>query len=276
VASSYKFLVYINNIKTAHNKFNFAIWALNAVIISLIFYAIFLLLGLPAFMKFYWRGFFPLEYLPLIISLIAGTLLSTIIKNKRKENFLDLLGPELSEKTKTAYDNRDIKSILMDSLAHDVNFALSKIDPSAILNWRQIKIRIISVVLLVIVAVIITQSQISADITPADFQSLSSIRDQALGFFQNDTQTQAKEVNLSGNIYGKPSLAVLSEEKLDLMLYPGLGAGSRSRSTESTNHLFQQSQGIEVSIVPTELYIESLPPQNREIIKKYFELLATG
>jgi hypothetical protein len=60
------------------------------------------------------------------------------------------------------------------------------------------------------------------------------------------------------------------------MLYPGLGGGSRSRSTESTNHLFQQSQGIEVSIVPTELYIESLPPQNREIIKKYFELLATG
>jgi hypothetical protein len=28
--------------------------------------------------------------------------------------------------------------------------------------------------------------------------------------------------------------------------------------------------------VPTDLYIESLPPQHREIIKRYFENLATG
>ncbi|MDD1742335.1 MAG: hypothetical protein LUQ47_03275 [Methanotrichaceae archaeon] len=227
-------------------------------------------------MSFYWQGFLALEYLPLIVSLIAGILLSTVIKNKRKENVLNLLGPELSEKTKAAYDNREIKSILMDSLARDVTLALSKIDPSTILNWRQIRIRIISVVLLVLATVIIIQSQISADITPADFQSLSNLRDQALSIFQNDTQTQGKEFNLSGNIYGKPSLAVLSEEKIELMLYPGLGAGSRARSSEPVNRLFQQSEGNEVSIVPTELYIESMPAQNREIIKRYFELLATG
>jgi hypothetical protein len=276
VADSYEFLVYINNFKLAHDRFKLIIWALNAAIITLTLYAIFLLIGLPAFMKFYWHGFLALEYLPLIVSIVAGVLLSTIINNKQKENVLNLLGPELSEKTKTAYDNSELKSILMDSLAHDVALALSKIDPSTILNWKKIEVRIISVVSLVLATVVIIQGQISADITPADFQSLSNLRDQALGIFRNDMQTQGKEFNLSGNIYGKPSLAVLGEEKIELMLYPGLAAGSRARSTEPVNRYFQQSGGNEVSIVPAELYIESMPAQNREIIKRYFELLATG
>jgi hypothetical protein len=30
----------------------------------------------------------------------------------------------------------------------------------------------------------------------------------------------------------------------------------------------------EAAAVPSELYIESLPPENKEIIKKYFEILA--
>ncbi|MCJ7443500.1 MAG: hypothetical protein MUO26_03035 [Methanotrichaceae archaeon] len=273
---NYGFLIYIDRIKSAYDRFELIIWVLNTIIISIFFYAIFLLLGLPAFARFYWQGFLPFEYSPAIISLIIGTLISTIIKRKKTGNIFVLLGPELSEKAKTAYDNREIRSILMESLAHDVEVALAKIDPSKILNWLKLRNRLVLIVLLLLLTVIITQSQISADITPADFQSLSDLRDRASGILQNNKQPQGKEVNLSGNIYGKPSLAILSEEKLELMLYPGLGAGSRARSAEPVNRLFQQAQGVEVSAVPTELYIESLPPQNREIIKRYFELLARG
>ena len=131
-------------------------------------------------------------------------------------------------------------------------------------------------ILLALIMIFIVQSKISADITPADFQSLSDLRDSTIGMLQKKMSSQGKEINLSGNIYGKPSLAVLSEEKLDLILYPGIGAGSRSSSTESVDRLFQQSQASEAATVPSELYIESLPPQNKEIIKRYFEMLAKG
>ena len=104
----------------------------------------------------------------------------------------------------------------------------------------------------------------------------SEFTDSALDLFQNETPSEPSQPNLSGNIYGKPSLAVLNEEKLELMLYPGIGAGSRARSSESVDRLFQQSPAEDVTAVPSELYIESLPPQNKEIIKRYFEILAEG
>ncbi len=187
-----------------------------------------------------------------------------------------LLGPKLSEMARTACDNRDAKSLPMQRLAEELSAPLSKIRPSRILNWKQINIRAALTVVLAAATIFLAQSQISADITPNDLQSLADLRDRALDLFQNETPSQPTQVNLSGNIYGKPSLAVLNEERLELMLYPGIGAGSRSRPSAPVDHTFQQSQAEEVTVVPSELYIESLPPQNKEIIKRYFEILAEG
>jgi hypothetical protein len=276
VNGSYEFIVYLNRIKTAYGRFQTAIWVLNAAIISIALYAFALLLGLPAFTKFYWQDFLPLAFSPAILSVILGAIGAMLIRRRSRPDLFGLLGPQLSEKARTACDNRNAKSLPMQKLAEELKASLSKIKPSEILKWRQINIRAALTVILAGATVFLAQSQISADITPSDFQSLSDLRDRALGLFQNETPSQPAQVNLSGNIYGKPSLAVLNEEKLELMLYPGIGAGSRSRSTESVNRLFQPSQAEDVTAVPSELYIESLPPQNKEIIKRYFEILAEG
>jgi hypothetical protein len=276
VNGSYEFIVYLNRIKTAYGRFQTAIWVLNAAIISISLYAFALLLGLPAFTKYYWLDFLPLAFSPAILSVILGAIGATLIRRRNRSDLFGLLGPQLSEKARTACDNRNAKSLPMQKLAEELKASLSKIRPSEILKWRQINIRAALAVVLAGATVFLAQSQISADITPSDFQSLSDLRDRALDLFQNETPSQPAQVNLSGNIYGKPSLAVLNEEKLELMLYPGIGAGSRSRSAESVDRLFQQSQAEEVTAVPSELYIESLPPQNKEIIKRYFEILAEG
>lgn len=271
---SYEFIAYLNRIKAAYKRFEIAVWLLNAAIISIALYVLLLLLGVPAFAMFYWQDFLPLAMSPAILSVIIGIVGAIIIQRRKKADYFRLLGPELSEKARTAYDNRNAKSLPMQSLAAELKASLSRIRPSEIMNWKQINIRAVVIIALAAATVFIAQSQISADITPADFQSLANLRDRALGLFENETPAQPAEVNLSGNIYGKPSLAILSGEKVELMLYPGIGAGSRSRSTEPTEHLFGPSQAADVTAVPSELYIESLPPQNKEIIKKYFENLA--
>jgi hypothetical protein len=276
VNGSYEFIVYLNRIKTAYDRFQAAIWVLNAAIISIVLYAFALLLGLPAFTKFYWQDFLPLAFSPAILSVIFGAIGAVLIRRRSRSDLFGLLDPQLSEKARTACDNRNARSLPMQKLAEELKASLSRIKPSEILKWRQINIRAALTVILAGATVFLAQSQISADITPSDFQSLSDLRDRALGLFQNETPSQPAQVNLSGNIYGKPSLAVLNEEKLQLMLYPGIGAGSRSRSAEPVNRLFQQSQAEDVTAVPSELYIESLPPQNKEIIKRYFEILAEG
>ncbi len=271
---SYEFLAPLTRLIKEYQRFEMVIAALNAAIISIAIYALAQFFGLPAFMSFYWQDFLPLAASPAIISVILGFAGAMLIKRRKRTDIFPLLGPELSEKARTAYDNREVDSLPMQSLARDLKASLSKIRPSEILNRRQISTRTIMAVVLSGITIFIAQSQISADITPADLQSLSDLRDRALGVFQNETPSQVSKNNLTGNLYGKPSLAVLNEDKMELMLYPGIGAGSRARSTEPVERAFQPSPAGEAAAVPSELYIESLPPENKEIIKRYFTILS--
>jgi hypothetical protein len=276
VKGSYEFLADLSRLKKEFDRFDSLIWLLNAAVTSIAIYSAFLLLGLPAFTKFYWQDFLPLAQSPAILSILLGAVIATFVKKRTRSDLFGRLGPELSEKVRTAYDNRDIFTLPMQSLAMDVKNRLRKVKSSQFLNWRRVHVRIGLTALLLGAAIFIAHSQISADISPADFRSISDLKDKALGLFQNQSNPQNPKINLSGNIYGKPSLAVLNETKLQLQLYPGALAGSMPVKSEPQNNLFSQSPPGEVKAVPTELYIESLPPENREIIKRYFEALAKG
>jgi hypothetical protein len=270
----YDFLTSISLLMKAYRRFEWAVWALNATIFSIALYALAEILGLPAFMSFYYQDFLPLAASPAILSIIIGTMGATLLKRRKKADIFPLLGPELSEKAKTAYDNRDVDNLPMQSLANELKVSLVGIKPLQILDKRRISNRAIVTVILSVIAILLAQSEI---VTPADFQSLVDLKDKAVGAFQTEPAAPPNtnsERNLSGNLFGNPSLAVLNENKLDLVLTPGVGAGSIARNTEPVQRVFQQSQAGEAAAVPSELYIESLPPQNKEIIKKYFTILS--
>ncbi len=249
---------------------------LNAVIISIAFYILAELLGLPAFTRFYWQDSLPLAASPAILCATLGVAGALFLRRRKKPDLFPLLGPELEEKARTAYDNRRIDSLPMHSLATELKGVLSRIKPQKILNPRRIYMRLVVVVLLSGTAILIAHSQIGADITRADFPAFPDPIERALGAVQGETPTPANEENLSPNLYGKPSLAVLSENRMELLLYPGSGAGSMARNTEPVERAFQQSTAGVAAAVPSELYIESLPSQNKEIIKRYFEILNSG
>jgi hypothetical protein len=274
VESPYEFLVDLSRLKAEFARYKSIAWLINAVVVSIAIYAAFILLGVPAFTRFYWEDVFFLAQLPAILSMLLGALVATLIGRRNKSDIYDLLDPELSEKTRTAYDNKDTITLPMQRLAIEVRAMLANVRSSQILNWRSIYIRMGLGALLLGAVFFIMQSQIGADISPADIQSISNLKDKALGIFQDEQSAKnAAKVNLSGNIYGKPSLAILSETKLQLQLYPGMGVGSMAVSSNPENRLFQQSSPGEAKAVPAELYIESLPAENREIIKRYFSNL---
>jgi hypothetical protein len=246
---------------------------MNATIISLAVYALAEIIGLPGFMKFYYQDVSLLAASPAILSIIIGLAGATLIKRRKKADIFPLLGPELSEKTRTAYDNREVDSLPMQDLAREIKAILNNIKPSEILNSRRISSRAFAIVIIAGAAILLAQSEV---INPSDFQSLADLRDKALSAFENEmpTQNASQEVNLTGNLFGNPSLAVLNENKMEIMLYPGIGAGSLARNTEPVERVFTQSQAGDATAVPSELYIESLPPENRDIIKRYFTILS--
>ena len=271
----YEFLQQLKSLRDAHQRFVRIVWALNAAIISVAAYALAEIIGLPAFMNFYYQDLFLLAALPAILSIILGLAGATLIKRRKKADIFPLLGAEISEKARTAYDNREVDSLPMQSLAVELKAILAKIKPSEMLNSRQISSRAIAIIFLSGAAIILAQSDI---VTPSDFQSLADLRDKALSAFENDEpgpgQSAGSQINLTGNLFGNPSLAILSENRMEIELYPGIGAGSMARNIEPVERAFQQSQAGEAAAVPSELYIESLPPENRDIIKNYFRILS--
>jgi len=257
----------------AYRRFERTVWALNAIIVSTAIYILMQYLGLTVFMRFYYQDNIILRELPTIVSIILGFAGATFLNRRKKADLFPLLGPELSEKAKTAYDNKDLDSLPMQNLAQELKLSLAGIKPSQILDRKQISSRMVAAILLLAVVILLAQGDI---VETADLQSIVELKDRAAGIFQEDKPqpTMISNENLSENLFGNPSLAVLNEIKLPLVLSPGTGAGSTPINTKPVQRAFQQSQAGEATAVPSELYIESLPPENKEIIKRYFTILA--
>lgn len=267
--------------------FEQSLYLLNASIIANLIYIAALLLGIPAFFKFYWQASL-FAAAPVLFSLILGLLGAKLVGRRSKSDLFAHLDENLSEKTKAAYDNRDSDSVVMQSLAEDVKRRLSKVGAIYLINNTRLKFgeksaplfqaKVATLVLLLAFTVIFNQSQTGEEISPQPFKSLTDLRDRAAELFGEEELPVegASSQGISGEIYGKPSLAILEEVNLELVLYPGSAAGFRSKETDPMDRLFQTSEPGEGVAVPTDLYIESLPPQHREIIKRYFENLATS
>jgi len=287
VDGSYEFLADLRRLIGVYRWFEQSLYLLNTGIIASLIYIVSLLLGIPAFFKFYWQDSL-IAAAPALFSLIMGLLGAKLLGQRFRSDLFAHLDETLSEKTKAAYDNRDSDSVVMQSLAEDVKRRLSKVGAIDLINNRRLKFgeksmpvfqaKAITVVLLLAITVIFSQSQAGEEISPQPFKSLTDLKDRAAELFGEEELPEegASSQGISGEIYGKPSLAVLEEVNLELVLYPGSAAGFRSKETDPMDRLFQTSESGEGVAVPTDLYIESLPPQHREIIKRYFENLATS
>jgi hypothetical protein len=286
VDGSYGFMADLRRLLGVYRRFERSLYLLNAAIIASLIYIAALLLGIPAFFKFYWQDSV-FAAAPPVVSLVLGLFGGKILRRWSKSNFFDHLDENLSEKTKAAYDNRSSDSVVMQSLAEDVKRRLSKVGAIDMINNRRLNFgnrsvpifqaKVGAVLLLFAFLMIFSQSQAGEDISPQPFKALTDLREKASDLFGEEELPDdgASSAGISGDIYGEPSLAVLEEVNLELVLYPGSAAGFRSKETEPMDRLFTTSEGGEGMAVPTDLYIESLPPQHREIIKKYFENLAT-
>ena len=284
---SYEFLADLRRLLGVYRRFELSLRLLNAGIIGSLIYIAALFLGIPAFFRFYWQGS-AVAFAPALTSLILGLFGAKILGRWSKSDLFAHLEESLSEKTKAAYDNRDSYTVVMQSLADDVKKRLSKVGAREVMKRRRLNFgersvptfqaKAAAVILLLTFAAVFSHSQAGEEISPQPFKSLTDLRDRAADLFGEEELPEAgsSDTGISGEIYGKPSLAVLEEVNLELVLYPGSAAGFRSKETEPMDRLFTTSEAGEGVAVPTDQYIESLPPQHREIIKRYFENLATS
>ena len=89
----YDFLLSISRLKKAYLRFGWAVWALNAAIIAIAFYALEEILGIPTLMNFYYQDFLPLAASPALLAIIIGIIVATLLKRRKKADVFSLLEP---------------------------------------------------------------------------------------------------------------------------------------------------------------------------------------
>lgn len=282
---SYEFLEDLRRLSAAYSRLEEGLYLLNSGILATLIYIAALYLGIPAFFGFYWHGSI-LAAVPALVSLLLGLLGGKVLAGRSRYDLFSHLDEAISEKTKAAYDNRSSDSVVMQSLAEEVRRCLSTVGAADLMNSRRLHLGKRSVpafqakagaLFLLLASAAVFAHSPGDDAPPQPFSTLSDLRDRAMALFADEElpEEAGSSTGISGEIYGKPSLAVLEEVNLELVLYPGSAAGFRSRETDPVDRLFTISEPGEGVAVPTDQYIESLPPQHREIIKRYFENLAT-
>ncbi|MCX9026220.1 MAG: hypothetical protein OIN85_09020 [Candidatus Methanoperedens sp.] len=143
--------------------------------------------------------------------------------------------PELSEKLRTAYDNRNESNVIVDALKNLVLSGLTVVSASRLIATSIVVTKIVIVILFVSTAAFVpfcpecrfspetltnTYTNISKTITGSTGTGNETIT--AVGPIQN-LQNVGKSG--SGEIIGKPKIASLEGKNIDLSLYTGIGTG---------------------------------------------------
>ena len=236
------------------------LFILDLIAIFSILYAIFIIINLEYFLnKFSLITSIPVKFIPPVIASIIAVILSILLHRKdSKLNVIRLIEnkyPDLNEKLRTAYDNRDETNIIVESLKTIVSESMKVVSPSNLLA----KSTIISKVLITIIFI---AGMVFISNNPQDYQipenTLSNISKVFAGEENNTglidiTNSPVNSDNIgakgSGDIFGKPKIASIEGKNIDLTLYSGMDTGFDVRDTSQTSNQFIKSAAFPVDVL---------------------------
>ncbi|WP_342305317.1 hypothetical protein [Methanolobus sp. ZRKC5] len=190
--------------------------------------------------------------------------------------------PNLQEKLRTAYDNRDTDNIIVKDLLNIVSSGISKVQSSAFLRRRRLTLGLVLILISASTLGIIMSNDIRTGVGPDDFEKL--LEDAGLlpdddntpdDLYDIDDQTSDTGDSGNENLTGETAIIVVEGTEVDLTLPPGTGTGfSNQQEAEEADEDFDQSSPYEISIISSQAYYEELPEGYESVIKSYFEEMA--
>ncbi len=190
--------------------------------------------------------------LALIIAIIGAFLLH---RNDHKININLLIenkDPELKEKLRTAYDNRNETNVIVESLKNLVSSELTVVSASSLISTGVVVTKIILVAIFIGGAAEVSyhpdQFVIPPDTISDNFKNITGIGQGTgnetliipVGPIQN-LQNVGSQGN--GTIIGKPRIASLQGKNIDLTLFQGQGTGFVPSAPNQQTNQFMPSNG---------------------------------
>lgn len=242
----YKFIYRVIEIRNILDH----LWLIETVLdIAIIILAGFLLLPYIG-ISLYWM------IIPILLKLIVS------LRNKSKKNTVALIEekyPELNERLRTIYDNKENRNVVLENLAESVLADIEKIKYSSFFETKRLGIRIAIILLLVTFLVS------SSIINPLYF-------DQKINQQKIDPERTLFPAGSSADIFDEPSFVSIANDSQGLLVNRGSGSelnvpGS-DRKTPVVNPAFPQNE--DTGITSSQSYGETIPVIYQQIVKNYF------
>lgn len=244
----YKFIYRIIEIKNILNH----LWLIETVLDIII-----ILLG----------GFLFISYMGISPAWIIGPIFLYLIislRSKFSKNTVALIEkkyPQLDERLRTIYDNKDHKNDVLENLAESVLVDIEKIKYSSFLETKRLGVRI--AIILLLVTFLISSSMNDPLYHEQNIDQETTI---------SSTLKSSESRNADGNIFNEPSFINIANDSQGLIVYRGSGSElnvpGTSSKTPQTYSAFPED--VDTGIIPSQAYSEAIPVIYQKIVKNYF------
>jgi len=285
----YAFIGLLNRLISSQRRLLRMLMLVDLALVAIFFYHLFFYLDIESRTSRFAATSLPLSAgeLIIIISFMLSLLMTLLIRRGDKYRNVILLiekkHPILHERLRTAYDNRERKNLVMDTLSSDVNSSLGSVRSGSLLSHSGMVLRLAIAGTIVMGSLFININD--KHINPETIREISDAieklandkkEDESLGVSFDDIQEiSGTSTGAEGNIHGNPTIAKLTGKRIDLLLYSGTGSGLELQGNEDNELLeFEQTPIYPADAIAGEASndyatITSKNGGEKEIIRQY-------
>ncbi len=247
-------------IRSEFRRYMRFVFILDIISILSIFYSMFIIFNLEYFLSELYFPI-PIKIIPPLLAFIIAMICTFLLHRKdHKINVIGLIenkNPELREKLRTAYDNREETNIIVESLKNLVSDSLSVVKASKLLKTRTVVIKILMTIIFISGATLVSTNPGKYAIPPETLTNMSDTITGTVGNVANETmmvlgrQEVDDKVGATGqgDIFGKPEIAPIEGRPVDLSLAQGVGTGFEVQSVSETRNQFIRSAEFPVDVL---------------------------
>ena len=202
----------------------------------------------------------PVKIVPPVLAFIIATISALLLHRKDSKMNVNMLienkYPELRERLRTAYDNKDETNVIVDSLKDNVSGVLTTVSSSNLIAKTTIISKILVTIIFIAGVTMISSNpeyKIPPETISNNFKNITGIGQEIanmttvpVGPIQNiqNVGTQG-----SGDIIGKPKIASLEGKNIDISIHTGIGTGFVPNAPNQQTNRFISSATYPVDVL---------------------------
>ena len=176
----------------------------------------------------------------------------------------------LREKLRTAADNIGMSNPIVQELEYEVTNEMKNVGLSLFINPRTLSYKIFAVMALSFLIIFVTTMNLKFSSFTQNPNIFDTKGVKGIGNFA------AKQLNTSGDIYGKNDVAKLGDKELNIRLKPIDFKINVKEEGSTQKQNFEITFPQQAEVKETVAYEENIPQDEQELVKNYFKKLSEG